>query len=72
MNSHTSVLKTISAQCGLRPGKKRRSYRIVGGQQVQKHSWPWQVSFVFCMFVLTRIYTPKLTLASLSGVTASL
>ncbi|GFO25752.1 plasminogen [Plakobranchus ocellatus] len=30
--------------CGLRP--REISYRVVGGQEVQPHSWPWQVAIL--------------------------
>lgn len=37
--------EVMSAQknCGVRPKQTSGSYRVVGGQEVQKNSWPWQV-----------------------------
>ncbi|CAG5129325.1 unnamed protein product, partial [Candidula unifasciata] len=40
--------EVTSAQknCGIRPKQTSGSYRVVGGQEVQKNSWPWQVAIL--------------------------
>ena len=43
MKSHAATLDMVKGKCGYRPALGRGSYRIVGGQIAQKHSWPWQV-----------------------------
>ena len=44
MHNPAATLDKMEAICGRRPAIGRGSYRIVGGQIAQKHSWPWQVS----------------------------
>ncbi|KAK6169154.1 hypothetical protein SNE40_020259 [Patella caerulea] len=37
-------LDSLEAQCGIRPPNMSGSYRIVGGQEAKKLSWPWMVA----------------------------
>lgn len=46
MKSHAATLDMVKGKCGYRPALGRGSYRIVGGQIAQKHSWPWQVAIL--------------------------
>lgn len=45
MKSNSPVLKNLTMSCGLQPPEvtSKRSYRVVGGEVVGKHEWPWQV-----------------------------
>ena len=49
MHNPAATLDKMEAICGRRPAIGRGSYRIVGGQIAQKHSWPWQVSHLPCL-----------------------
>ncbi|KAK3594876.1 hypothetical protein CHS0354_005951 [Potamilus streckersoni] len=42
----SKVLQESSDICGYRPRGKSGKYRIVGGQEAQKNSWPWQVAIL--------------------------
>jgi hypothetical protein len=42
MKSNSPILKNLTKSCGLQPVTSR-SYRVVGGEVVGKHEWPWQV-----------------------------
>ncbi|CAL1526301.1 unnamed protein product [Lymnaea stagnalis] len=39
-------LELAQSECGIRPSQSLRSYRVVGGQEVQMNSWPWQVAIL--------------------------
>ncbi|PVD39163.1 hypothetical protein C0Q70_01791 [Pomacea canaliculata] len=44
--SGASEIGSVQGVCGLRPAVTRGSYRVVGGQEAQRHSWPWQVAIL--------------------------
>lgn len=44
LKSSASVLKNLTTKCGIQPDPTVRSYRVVGGEEVVKHEWPWQVA----------------------------
>lgn len=46
MTSNAATLDSMKKMCGYRPPQGRGSYRIVGGQIAQKHSWPWMVAIL--------------------------
>ncbi|XP_067673139.1 acrosin-like [Haliotis asinina] len=45
-------LKEIQKTCGIRPSNLTRGYRVVGGREAHKLSWPWQVA------IMTRYEEP--------------
>ncbi|XP_060568257.1 transmembrane protease serine 11D-like [Ruditapes philippinarum] len=46
MKSNSPILKNLTMSCGLQPKVTSRSYRVVGGEVVGKHEWPWQVAIL--------------------------
>lgn len=53
MKSSSPVLKNLTFSCGIQPqSSAKKTYRVVGGEEVVKHEWPWQVLAIYEFIVV--------------------
>ncbi|XP_059142680.1 plasminogen-like [Physella acuta] len=46
LSSLVEELEEAQSSCGIRPKNSEKSYRVVGGKEVMRNSWPWQVAIM--------------------------